>query len=221
MAGEPDPHWVRNAARAVAREIAAYLATASSVVRTPRQFAREWSEGTRAALNPLAFMLNALAVLGPWRVLWARIFDPNPPTTPLWWDLGKPVVPLAGNVIGMALCHALMRLFGGRRPLRTSLAMALYIGGSAMFGLSMLGSPLALYGFLHRENLLVNLVAGLFNLGVFVVFIVYTVITLRAVHRLSRWRTVVAVLLAWTLYGAFWAWLGVRRPELVRSLMSS
>ena len=38
---------------------------------------RRMEQRQRHALNPLAFMLNALAVLGPWRVLWARLLDPN------------------------------------------------------------------------------------------------------------------------------------------------
>jgi Yip1-like protein len=220
MNGEPDPHWIGNAARAVGREIAAYAATAWTILRSPRRFATEWSDGTRAALNPLAFLLNALAVLGPWRALWARLLDPNPPTTPLWFEIGKPVLPVVGNIIGMGVCHALMRLFGGRRPLRTSLAMAFYISGGPMFLFGMLASPLTLYAFLHRQSLAVALASAFVNISVFVAFIVYTVITLRAVHRLSRWRTVVAVLVAWILYGGFWGWLSFVRPALVRSMMS-
>jgi hypothetical protein len=219
MNGEPDPHWIGNAARAVGREIGAYVATAWTVIRAPRRFATEWSNGTRVALNPLAFLLNALAVLGPWRALWARLLDPNPPTTPLWFELGKPVLPVVGNVLGMAVCHALVRLFGGQRPLRTSLAMAFYISGGPLFVLAFLAAPPSLYAFLHRESM-VGFVSAFANLIVFVVFIVYTVITLRAVHRLSRWRVVVAVLVAWILYGGFWAWLSFVRPELVRSMMS-
>jgi hypothetical protein len=219
MASEPDPRWMVDAARAVGRELGAYVATAWAVIASPRRFALAWSDGTRRALNPLAFLLNALAVLGPWRALWARLLDPNPPTTPLWWELGKPAVRVVSSAVGMALCHALVRLFGGRRPLRTSLAMSLYISGGPLVPMTLVSAPLSLYALVHRHGT-AWLMAVLVNFCLYCLLIGYTVIMLRAVHQLSRWRVVTAVLIGWALFGTLWGWVSRVHPELVRSMMS-
>src|SRR3954471_20620249 len=149
MAGEPDPSWTTDAARAVGHEVAAYARTVGTIARHPARFAADWSDGRVRALNPLAFLLNALAVLGPWRAAWAHVVDPNRPSTPLWFELMKPAFPVILNVCITSVMHALLLIFGARRPLRSSCAMAMSVSGGPGAVLNLLLAPLMLYGFLH------------------------------------------------------------------------
>lgn len=219
MAGEPDPHWLRDAARAVAHELRAYFATLFAIATAPRRFATEWAEGRRQALNPLAFQLNALAVLGPWRAVWARLVDPNPPTTPLWFELLKPTLPVIGNAVGVTIIHALVRLFGGKRPLRSSVAMALYISGGPTAVVGFVIAPLVLYGWLHPMTP-VALGSAVGNLTLMALLLVYTVKMLSALHGLPSWRVVIGVVVGWMLVGTFWATVSRVHPEMLRSMLS-
>jgi hypothetical protein len=218
MTSEPDPPWLRDAARAVGHEVAGYFATALTIARAPSQFAANWGEGRVRALNPLAFMLNALAVLGPWRALWARLLDPNPPTTPLWFEMAKPVLPVVINVSVTALFHALVRAMGSSRPLRSSLALALYTTGGPLALVNFLAAPVMLAGYLHHTPLVFALwmVANLVALAV---FFVYLVAMETALHRLGRWRVTLAALVSWTCWAVLSAWLNFHHPELIRSLL--
>lgn len=165
------------------------------------------------------FLLNALAVLGPWRALWARLVDPNPLTTPLWFELAKPIYPIVINVSVSALFHPILTPLGARRPLRSSLAIAMYVTGGPMSIMSFLVGPLMLYGFIHRDNVAVALTSAFANLGLLAVFIVYSILAQAGLHRLPRWRVTIAVLLAWTAFGFLSARVSIHHPELMRSLM--
>lgn len=219
MTSEPDPPWLRDAARAVGREVAAFARTLWAIATSPARFADQWVSGQRRALNPLAFLLNALAVLGPWRALWARLVDPNPPTTPLWFELGKPIFPVIINVTVTALFHLILKPLGTRRPLRSSLAMAMYVSGGPLAILNFLLAPLMLYGFIHRENLTIVMTSAVANLGLLAAFIVYLIATQASLHRLPRWRVTIAVLLAWTAFGFLSARTSIHHPNLMRSLL--
>jgi hypothetical protein len=219
MTSEPDPPWLRDAARAVGRELAAFAATLWAIVSSPARFADDWAAGRRRALNPLAFMLNALAVIGPWRALWARLVDPNPPTTPLWFEAAKPILPVVMNVTVTALFHLLLRPLGARRPLRSSLAMALYVSGGPLAILNFLVAPLVLYGYLHRDNPAIAAPMALANLALLVFFFVYLVVMQASLHRVARWRAAVAALLAWTAFGVGSVWVSEHHPELMRAFL--
>ena len=199
MTGEPDPPWTRNAVQAVGRELGAFVTTLWAIVSSPARFADEWAAGRRRALNPLAFMLNALAVIGPWRALWARLVDPNPPTTPLWFELAKPALPVVMNVSVTALFHLLLLPLGARRKLRSSLAMALYVSGGPLAVANFLVAPLVLYGFLHRNDPTIATSSVAANLSLLVLFFVYLIVMEASLHRIARWRAIVAALLAWVI----------------------
>jgi hypothetical protein len=219
MTGEPDPSWPRDAARAVGHEIATYARTVRLIMRGPARFAADWSAGRLPALNPLAFLLNALAVLGPWRAVWGRLFDPNPPTTPLWFELSKPIYPVVVNSVMTALAHVIIQPLGGRRPLRSSVAMTLYVSGGPLSVVGFLVAPLSLYGYLHRGSLLITTLTGLLNLTLLVTFFAYLIVMEAALHGISRWRVAFAVLAAWTTWGVFSGWLSFRHPELIRAIL--
>ncbi len=219
MTGEPDPPWLRDAARAVGHELAAFATTSWAIVAAPARFADDWASGRRRALNPLAFLLNALAVLGPWRALCTRLIDPNPPTTPLWFELGKPIFPVAMNVTVTALFHLLLKPLGARRPLRSSLAVAMYVSGGPLAIVNFAVAPLVLYGFIHREDLRITLVSSVVNLLMLLLFVVYLVVMQASLHKLPRWRVTIAVVVAWTTFGFLSARTSIHHPELMRSLL--
>lgn len=219
MTGEPDPPWPRDAARAVGHEIATFATTLWAILSAPARFADDWASGRRAALNPLAFLLNGLAVIGPWRALWARLLDPNPPTTPLWFELLKPALPVTLSVSVTVLFHLLLLPLGARRPLRSSLAIAMYVSGGPLILLNVAIAPLALYGFIHRDYVTVALASSAANLVLLVVFIGYLIVMQAGAHQLPRWRVAIAVLLAWITFGVLSARLSMHHPELMRSLL--
>jgi len=219
MTSEPDPPWLRDAIRAVGHELAAFLTTLWAILSAPARFADDWASGRRRALNPLAFLFNAVAVLGPWRAFWARLLDPNPPTTPLWFELSKPLYPVVINVSVTALLHLLLRPLGARRPLRSSLAIGMYVSGGPMSLFNFLLGPVMLYGFIHKDNVTVALTTSFANLGLLVIFIVYSILAQAGLHRLPRWRVTIAVLLAWIAFGVFSARTSIHHPELMRSLL--
>ena len=219
MTSEPDPPWLRDAIRAVGRELAAFALTLWAILSAPARFADDWVHGRRRALNPLAFLLNALAVLGPWRALWARLLDPSAPTTPLWFELAKPAYPIVVNVSVTALFHLLLRPLGARRPLRSSLAIGMYVTGGPSAIMNFLVGPLMLYGFIHRDNVAVALSMSFANLALLAVFIVYSILAQAGLHRLPRWRVTVAVLVAWTAFGFLAARTTMHHPNLMRSLL--
>jgi hypothetical protein len=219
MTSEPDPPWVRDAARAVGHELAAYFVTLWAIASAPARFAAEWSDGRRPALNPLAFLLNSLAVVGPWRAIWARLLDPNPPTTPLWFEIGKPMLPVLISLVVTSWFHVLAVALGARRPLRSSMAITMYVSGGPLAILNFFTAPVVLYGFINRFSP-VGLWAVLVNFALLAAFFVYLVIAEAALHRLSRWRVTLAAVVAWFSFGAFSAWVSLHHPELVRSMLS-
>ena len=79
--------------------------------------------------------------------------------------------------------------------------------------------PVMLYGFIHKDNVTVALTTSFANLGLLVIFIVYSILAQAGLHRLPRWRVTIAVLLAWIAFGVFSARTSIHHPELMRSLL--
>jgi Yip1 domain len=197
----PDPQWIRDAARAIRHEVGSFLATLWLITTSPARFTAEWSSGQRTALNPFAFMLNAIAVTGPWHVLWNRILDPSQPTVPVWFELGVlPVFPIVTKVMIAAAIHGAVRLFGGRRPLRSSMAIAIYVSSGPVAMLSFVITPLEVYARTYPPDSLVSLgYTMVVSLTILPVYLIYLASAEAALHRLSRKRVVLAVLLAITV----------------------
>jgi hypothetical protein len=214
-----DPDWTREALTSITHEIIAFLTTARAITLHPARFATEWSNGTRRALNPLAFELNAIAVLGPWVTLWSRIIDPDAPATSLGWELVKASLPIAGHVVAMSVCHGFIRLLGGARRLRSTVAIAFYVSGGPL-ALGMLATrPISLWSVVHPNSVAISALAGGVNLVAFCVMLAYQIAAQAALHRIARWRAAIAILSLWALWIGFWAWVGKIRPNLIRSLL--
>ena len=128
MHGEA-PDWVKDGIRQFLDEVRSFLRTARDVTVRPFRFATEWSTGQRHALNPLGFLATAFAVAGPANALFARAVRlPDEPSSLVRDALGA-LTPFAYYLVFGALQHGVLRLFGSKRPLRDSCAMALYAGG--------------------------------------------------------------------------------------------
>jgi hypothetical protein len=123
------PDWVKDGIRQFVDEVRLFLRTAADFTVRPFRFAREWSAGQRHALNPLGFLATAFAVAGPANALFARaVRVPDEPSS-LVHDALAALTPFVYYLLFGALEHGVLRLFGSKRPLRDSCAMALYAGG--------------------------------------------------------------------------------------------
>jgi hypothetical protein len=223
MTGEPErhehPEWPMAAVRAVVGELAAYVTTALAVITQPARFAAAWASGRTRALNPLAFELNAIALTGVWFTLWSRLLDPNPPSTPLWFTLVKSGIPILLGLLAMAVSHPLLRLLGGRAPLRSTLATALYVGGGPTMLLYLACHPMNMWALLHPGSP-PSYVVPWFYLASLVSSFAYHLPMLAAVHGISRWRTIPGALLPSLMRYLFWWWLGALHPNFYRGYLS-
>src|SRR5437868_15431920 len=65
-----EPAWISEAFRNVLGELRLYFATVWAFTVRPQASAEAWAGGTFKALNPIAYLVNGLAIIGPWRFLW-------------------------------------------------------------------------------------------------------------------------------------------------------
>src|SRR5207245_10400764 len=115
-----EPNWIADGARQVRDEIALFLVTLRDFTLRPGRFAAEWADGSRRALNPIAFLLNSLAVVFPYSLIWKHVLGRTTAEAPFWLDLVKPLVYVATNLLVATLCHAFLRLGGRIRRVRSS-----------------------------------------------------------------------------------------------------
>jgi len=123
---EPDPNWPAQAWRTIRQDVSGFLSLVWHSTIAPRRFYSEWADGDRRVLNPLAAALNAVSVLGVVAVACRAVLSVAAPTAPWWRDLVRPTAVACYLCIWGALCHAILRLLGARRPLRTTLGAILY-----------------------------------------------------------------------------------------------
>lgn len=211
---EADPNWPRIAVAALAREVVEYLRTVAEVARAPSRFAAAWASGEREALNPLACLLNALAVLGPWHVLWAGLLDIDE-HTPMWIQLAKPALPVLGACFLAGGAHLVLWLGGTRRPLRTTLGVTLFVQSGPVTVLSLAFRPLSDLMMLGRATV----IASLASFAVVIVFCVYLVAGLSGALHTTRRRAAFAVISIFVTWMAFWMVLNKLAPHLVRGLI--
>jgi hypothetical protein len=211
-----DPDWLRQAALAFWHEIRAFLAAAWSCARAPTTFSRRWADGELEALNPLACLLNSLALRGPWHVLWIHLLG-VPNDMPFWIELGKPILPVLSLLFYGCGVHGLLRLTGKRRPLRTSLGVTMFVNAGPMTALALPVIPL-------NEAMLagnsIGLAMSMANVVVLAVFALYLTVSLAAVHRVRRGWIVLAFVLVFVLWGALWFVLAQLMPAAIRPLLS-
>jgi hypothetical protein len=206
-----EPDWIRQAVASALAEARAFLRTAWAFTRAPATFARRWAEGAMQALNPLAFMATAAAIVGTAKHAALRIIGWSESTEALWSEVLSALAPYAYYVALGAVSHLVLRLGGSRRHLRTTAAVALYAGG----GPGALGTLVSLVIFVIVRPLpghavtsgvsrplgeLIVLVAAI----PFLAFLIAFGRGLAGIHGLKRqFRCAVALALAVILVGVF------------------
>lgn len=124
-----DPDWIGEAARVFFGEVVLYLRTLVGVSLRPRRFAAAWLSGSGPAMQPLGFLATTVVIYGLWEklVLWIMYRDADA-DYPLWLECLRLLGPYTYFATFGALVHALMRLGGPLRKVRSSVALAIYAG---------------------------------------------------------------------------------------------
>jgi hypothetical protein len=216
MVGEPDPHrdpqWLRDAWRGFVHEWLSYARTAWRVTRAPGQFMRAWADGDEAALNPLACIVNALAVAAAITAGRQLLFH-SASNLPSWLELFAPALQIFNSALIASLMHFPLRLLGGRRPWRTSMAATLFVTSGPLLPLyvarNLLMEPMSLTQ--PPANVAVLAAVGLLIMGAMAT---YLVLTLSAAHRLPLWRALVALLIIGLFFALLIAALRALFPAL-------
>jgi hypothetical protein len=186
---EADPPWIRAAARAVLHEWRDYARTAWATTVAPARFARQWADGERQALNPFASIANALALVTVSEVLW-RLVAHGSDELPPWFDLLRPALQLFHIAVTVSLFHFPLVLLGGRRPWRTSFAVALYVTSGPLLPLYLLRSVIVPMHLDAAQHLTVAQIA--FAVGFSFVLLGYLVVALAGAHAVRAWRVAAA-----------------------------
>jgi hypothetical protein len=136
--GDAPPDWVREAARNAWGELRLFFATAVSFTRAPRQFVQRWCRGEGHALNPLGYLATSAGFVGAGAAALSAIPGAPSESGGLFAAALQSIGPYAHYFALALLCHAFLRPFGARAPLRGTLAVALYSGGGLAAALSLL-----------------------------------------------------------------------------------
>lgn len=200
------PPWIGDAIALARDEARRFVATALGFMRRPGRFSADWAAGRQGALNPLGFAATALGLSGA-----ARALVPNGGGDTLVGSIALALLPYAYYaVIGVA-CHPLLRLFGSRRRLGASVAVALFAGGAPGLVVTLstyaaIGLRDALFG--RPEHALLRGIPvwaaaalGLLIYGPFLHYLVVLVRALAGLHAVGRARAVAAVVVSLAAVG--------------------
>ena len=171
MASEPDPPWLRDAARAVGHEIVAWLRDALRRRAVAGALRRRLGAGERRRST----RWPSRSTRWPWSGRGGAVgaaARPDQPTTPLWFELRKPALPVIINLGVTRWFHVLARAVGGRRPLRSSMARRLRPGGP--LEIVQLSDRAALLYSLSTATPPVGYRMALANLAQLILFFVYS-----------------------------------------------
>lgn len=124
------------------RQARLYLRTFVAFSVHPYRFAREWSVGAEA-MNPLTFMATSAALLGLANKVFTAWVKDQP--SGLWHDLTDSVGPYLYYAAIALVCHAGLRMFGGRGLWQGSLAIGLFAGGTLASAVRLFGRSVVFY----------------------------------------------------------------------------
>lgn len=192
-------------------EAGRFIVTVLRCTRQPKAFAAAWFAGETRAPNPIAYVSTALAISAAARSATAAIVGLHDDNG-VWSSLATATLPYAYYVLLGVLCHAVLRFGGTTRPLRASLAIALYVGGGPGLLLTLsLDLDLLLYAVTTGGAAFGNSFAGAprwampillaLALGTSALFLMSLASGLRGLHGGSRLRAVVAIVVALVVSG--------------------
>jgi len=205
------PDWVADAVYKLWEELRQFFRAAWSISRRPAGFADNWAQGGMVSLNPLGFLATSLAFLGVLlqsiRPLLGSSNDDR-----LWIQLLDFLSPYLYYILLGLAAHMALRLSGSRRPLRGSVAIALYVGGGPAAALTVLTLGMAVLALaLGAEHEAVFrtipgwsrwLVTSVF-LGGFVAVQLVLARALKGLHAVSFARSIMALMVALVAVGLF------------------
>jgi hypothetical protein len=205
MGRNDGPDWVRESVVTVRDEIVRFVATFFHFLRHPQRFAAAWYEGKTRALNPAGFLSTSLAVTAATRAVLSGLLGTGrtPDDGGLWSTLGDATLPYVYYIALGVLCHPILRLFGSKRPLRATVAIALFSGGGPglLLILSMylqVAIHIALVGSFHG-SLNAGLpawympIGGVLTYGPFATYALMLASGLRGLHAARRWQAAIAI----------------------------
>jgi hypothetical protein len=215
------PDWIRDAVAKLVEEVRRFVATAWGMTMRPTDFAAGWVSGRVRALNPIAFFATAMAALVPLQRQFNIEAGAFPKDVPLRIELAAAAAPYL-IFVGLGLfSHPILRLLRARRPLRTTLGIALLIGGgpATVVGVPMVALQILLVRHVplsHGADMgkvfaqhpyWMGSVFVLSTVG-FAFYVVQFVRALAAAHGVRVWRPLVALPLAMVLNVAAFYVLG-------------
>jgi hypothetical protein len=201
------PDWIRDAVAVARHEVRRFVATGVAFCVRPQQFAASWVAGDERALNPLGCMATALAVTGT-----LGAFVPGKDESGALAALAAAILPYVYYVVLGLLCHPLLRLSGSTRPLRVSVATALFAGAGpglviALSSYVAIWTRVALFGPYNGDvsaglpvAALVALIIWIFVPAV-VLFPITMALALAGAHGVRRRAAACALLIAFVIAG--------------------
>ena len=124
-----EPRWVLELWSQLTRKVGPFASTAVGFVFRPKDFVTRWSSGESPAMNPFWFAASAAAVVATLQSALLQVLGAKEHAGLVESAL-KTLAPYAYYVeIGVA-AHLVLYLLGSRRRLGSSVAMALYAGGT-------------------------------------------------------------------------------------------
>lgn len=195
---------------AVRYDIVRFVATALQFSRHPGRFGTAWVAGQTQALNPIGYLSTSLAVSAAASALASALLGTH--DSGLWATLANAMLPYTYHVVLGLVCHGVLRLGGSIRPLRASVAIALFAGGGPGLVLT-----LAIYATMGLHLVLVGTSQGsvlsdvpLWSAPIFWILIYGPLMLLpatlaaglRGVHGVTRVRAFVAMVTAMVITAA-------------------
>jgi len=123
------PRWPRAAIANAWGELRVFFATARAFTLHPVRFATAFTDGRQQAMNPLAFLATSAGLLGGLRLLLRAATGAADASPSLLSQILEALAPYLHYAALGCVAHLIFRATGSRRPLRDSLAMALFAGG--------------------------------------------------------------------------------------------
>jgi hypothetical protein len=211
------PDWVREGLRQFFDEVRSFARTAVDFTLHPTRFAKEWAAGDRHALNPLGFLATAFAVIAPFDALFAHLVHRDERSEPLLRAAAGAILPFAYYLLVGALQHGVLRVFGSRRPLRDSCAMALYAGGGPASAARIVIGVIALISFsrtgstvvrdLHESGAWLLMLSAAASFSLFYYTLSSALGGVHYAYGIRWWHILVANVFAMLVTGLLFGWL--------------
>ena len=225
---EEDPHWLRDALAMPFVVKARAMGSALWLFgRAPRRFGEAWFRGTENVPNPVVAMAASVSILTILRQEMHRADKSDATTHTLLSTLGETLGPYL-MYVGLGLvAHAVLRVFGSKRKLRTSVGVSLLAGAGPglVFAIGMTSSGLWMIARYGTGNALDDQVPALagraiaaFILALYAWFLLVFQLALAGAHGLPRWKGLAAGMVAvvamafscgWLEQAAWWSKAGI------------